>query len=110
MADHYKILGQLVPLAGSLTILYTCPASTEAIISSIIVSNRSGTVETFDICVCSGGATPVDHSYIYRDIDIPGKDSFAATLGVTLQQSDNIRVGCDQSSGCAFSLFGMEKT
>ena len=47
MATTYKVLGQSNPAATTLTTLYTVPAATQAVISSISVANLTATAATF---------------------------------------------------------------
>jgi len=51
MANAYKVLGQVAPAATTDTTLYTVPAATEAVISTIVVANRSATARTYDIAI-----------------------------------------------------------
>ena len=43
MARVYKILGQRNPGSGVLTNVYTVPAGNSAVVSSIVLTNTSGT-------------------------------------------------------------------
>ena len=92
MAEIYKILGQSNPSAATSTDLYTVPSSTEAVISTIVVCNRSSTATSFRISVAVDGAALSDEQYLYYDIAIGGNDTFVATLGITLGDTDKIRV------------------
>lgn len=49
MAETYKKLGSVAPTDNSEQTLYTTPASTEALVSNITVTNRSADSATFDI-------------------------------------------------------------
>ena len=51
MAETYKILGQIAPAGTAETVLYTSPASTQALITNITVTNRTNSSQTFDINV-----------------------------------------------------------
>jgi hypothetical protein len=109
LAQAHKILGQSNPSATTLTDAYTVPSSTEAIISTIVVCNRSGTSTTFRISVAVNGASDSDEQYLYYDIAIPGSDTFVATLGVTLDATDKIRVYA-AAQQLSFNIFGVEIT
>jgi len=109
MATTIKVLGQSNPLATTLTNMYTVPVLTEAVGSSIMVCNRSGAATTFRVAVSPGGAGISDEHYIYYDVDINGNDTFAATLGITLQASSIVRVYAADAT-LSFSLFGQEIT
>ena len=57
MAATYKVLGQSAPSATTATSLYTVPASTSTIVSTLTVCNRDTTAGTFRIAVRPAGAT-----------------------------------------------------
>ena len=49
MATTYKVLGQSNPAATTLTTLYTVPASTQTVISTITVANQAATAATYPL-------------------------------------------------------------
>lgn len=106
MAISYKILGQAAPVATTETILYTNSASS-AIASSLIVCNRGGTQTTFRVSVSRFGAATSNQDYIYYDLLIAGNDTFIATIGVTLGNSDVVRVYA-ANGNLSFSLYGSQ--
>jgi len=107
MANAYTILGQSKPAAATLTDAYTVPGATEATVSTLVVSNQSATATSFRISVASGGAADTSAQYLYYDITIPGNDTFAATMGITLAATDVIRVYSTLAT-CSFNFFGVE--
>ena len=55
MANNYK--NSKVDLSStSITTLYTCPASTTALVKSILVSEDSGNADTITLTITSGSA------------------------------------------------------
>jgi len=109
MADTYKILAQTNPSAATLTDSYTVPAATSAVVSSIIVANRSATATTFRISLAAAGAANNDKQYLYYDTPIGGNDTFVATIGVTLATTDVLRVYATLAT-CSFTVTGVEVT
>ncbi len=109
MAEGRKVLGQSNPSAASLTEIYVVPGSTEAIISTLTVANRSGTATSFRVSVAVAGAGDSLEQYLYYDIPIPGNETFAATLGLTLAATDKVRVYATLAT-LSFNLFGVELT
>lgn len=107
MATTYKVLGQLAPSATTATTLYTVPASTEAIISTIVVCNRSLSDGTYRIAIRPDGATLANEHYIAYDVTVGGGDSTTITLGITLNASDIVTVYAS-SADQSFSAFGSE--
>lgn len=109
MADSLKTLAQVNPGATTLTDGYTVPASTQASISSIVIANRSATPTSFRISVAPAGAADNAKQYLYYDVAIDGNDSFVATLGITLDETDVIRVYATLAT-LSFNIFGVEVT
>lgn len=107
MATTYKILGQLAPNATTEGDLYTVPAATETIISTIVVANRSSSDATFRISVAPNGAATANSQYIAYDLTCAGGGINAFTFGLTLDATDKIRVYAS-SANLTFSAFGSE--
>ena len=84
MATTIKVLGQSNPSATTLTTLYTVPALTSSVCSSIVICNRSATATSFRVAIRPAGASISNEHYIYYDVAIGGNDTFIATIGATL--------------------------
>lgn len=104
-----KVLGQVDPLATTLTDAYTVPAGTTVILSSIIVCNRSAVATSFRISIAVAGAADDPKQYLYYDVAITGNNSFSAVLGITLAATDVIRVYATLAT-LSFNIFGVEIT
>ena len=109
MATIYKVLGQSSPSATTETDLYTVPAATSTIASSVIVCNRSATLATFRISIAVGGGATANKDYIYYDLPLGANDTFIATIGVTLATTDKVKVYAS-TTNLSFSLYGSELT
>lgn len=109
MATTLKVLGQSNPGATTLTTLYTVPALTSAVGSSIVVCNRSATATSFRVAVRPAGAAIANEHYIYYDVAIPGNDTFIATIGITLATTDVVSVYATLAT-LSFNLYGQENT
>lgn len=109
MAVSYKILGQSAPSATTETDLYTVPGSNQAVGSSIIVCNRGGSSTTFRVSCSVAGAATANKDYIYYDVLIAANDTFIATIGITLDTSDKVRVYAGNGN-LSFTLVGSEIT
>ena len=107
MATTYKVLGQASPTGNTDTNLYTVPASTQAVISSIVVCNRDSSNNTFRIAVRPAGETLNVKHYISFDTDIPARDTISLSLGVSLGNTDLITV-TTMSGNVSYSVFGAE--
>ena len=107
MATTYKVLGQVQPSANTQTTAYTVPSATQAVISTIVVSNLGPTATTYRIAIQPAGASLIQKHYIAYDISVPALDSIAFTLGVTLATTDVISV-MSFSGLVNFNIFGSE--
>lgn len=109
MAEAIKVLGQQAPGATTLTTLYTVPAGTSAVVSTISVCNRGASQTTFRIAVRPAGAAIANQHYIYYDAPAPENDTVMITVGLTLATTDVITVYAGNAN-CSFSAFGSEVT
>ena len=109
MADVLKVLGQLDPAATTTTVLYTVPDMTQTTISSIVAANRTGSAITFRLSVHVGGAGADDKQYIYYDKSVAANDSLSIVIGMTLNQSDVLKV-YTSAVDMSFNVFGCEST
>lgn len=107
MATSYKVLGQVAPTATTNTNIYTVPAGTEAVISTIFVCNRGGTAATYRIAIRKNGNAISNEHYIAFDPIILANDSIAITVGTTLNAEDVVTVYAS-TSNMSFNVFGSE--
>ena len=107
MATTYKVLGQSNPAATTLTTLYTVPASTQAVISSISVANLTATAATFRIAVRPAGASITNAHYLGYDITVGASDTTIITVGITMNATDVLSVYAS-TANLTFQAFGSE--
>ena len=110
MPETFKILGQVAPSANTTSNVYTVPAATQAVISSIVVVNRNNNANcTYRIAAQQAGAALSNQHYIAFDAPIAALDTVALSLGVTLGNTDIISV-YSANANISFSVFGTEIT
>ena len=109
MANTYKVLGQLNPSATTATTLYTVPAATSTVGSSLTICNQAATSATFRIAVRPAGATLATQHYLAYDTPLGASDSIAMTMGITMGNTDIITVSAF-SGNVSFTAFGSELT
>ena len=109
MSSTHKVLGQSDPSAATLTDAYTVPALTEAVVSSVTVTNRSASATSFRLSIAVAGAADSDEQYIVYDAPIRGNETISLTLGVTLATTDKFRVLATLAT-LSFNIFGVEIT
>jgi len=103
----YKTLGQAAPAATTSTDLYTVPAATSAIVSTITIANRAATDATFRISQSLTGAALANKDYLIYDATIPASGFITLTLGITMATTDKLRVYAS-SANISFNAFGTE--
>jgi len=107
MPTVYKVLGQSAPSATTATTLYTVPAATSAVVSSIVIANRDATAATYRIAIRPAGAALANQHYIAYDVTVGASDSTVLTLGITLATTDVVTIYAS-TANVSFSAYGSE--
>jgi hypothetical protein len=107
MPTTYKVLGQSNPSATTATSLYTVPAATQTVVSTVTVCNQTSTAGTYRIAVRVAGGALAASQYVAYDVSLPGNASDTLTLGLTLGATDVITVYASAAT-FSFNAFGSE--
>jgi hypothetical protein len=108
MPTTYKVLGQSAPTAATATTLYTVPAATDSIVSTInVVNTHTSTTDVIRIAVRPAGATLATEHYIVYGLSLSAGATFTYTGGITLDATDVVTV-YSTSGISSFSAFGSE--
>lgn len=107
MATTYKVLGQSAPSATTATTLYTVPAATQTVISTITVCNRAATASTYRIAVRPTGTALANQHYIVYDATLNANATDTLTLGITLGATDVVTVYAG-TANFTFNAYGSE--
>jgi hypothetical protein len=107
VAQAHKVLGQSNPAATTLATLYTVPASTQTVVSTLTICNTASSATTYRIAIRPSGATIATQHYIAFDAALPANDTVTLTLGIALAATDVVSVYAGATS-VAFSAFGVE--
>lgn len=107
MATTYKVLAQSNPAATTATNLYTVPASTSTVVSTLTVANLGGSSATYRISVRPAAEGQANKHYIAYDVTVGANDTTTLTLGMTLATTDVVTVYAS-TANLAFNLFGSE--
>jgi len=110
MATSYKSLGQLDLTTTSLTDLYTCPSSTETVVSTVIIANRDDEATTFRLAIRVDGDAISNQHYIAYDVPVAANDSTTLTLGITMLATDVMTVSAGDADALSINAFGAEVT
>jgi hypothetical protein len=106
MATVYKVLGQVEPAATTATTLYTVPAATSTVCSTLSICN-TGASTTYRVAIRPAGASLADLHHIVYDATIAQFDTTLLTLGITLETTDVVTVYAGTAS-VVFNLYGSE--
>lgn len=109
MTDVVKVLGQSSPVGGTLTTLYTVPALTSVVLSSLMVTNRGTASAKYRISIAVAGAADATSQYIRYDAVLLPNEARTIVAGITLATTDVIRVQSDTGQ-VTFSAFGVQVT
>lgn len=109
MPSTYRVLGQSNPTANTMTTVYTVPAATQTVVSTITVCNQANTASTFSIAVRPAGESIAAKHYINFQTSLPANDTVALTLGLTLGNTDVVSANVGSSS-VSVGIFGSELT
>jgi hypothetical protein len=107
MPTVYKVLGQSNPAATTLTTLYTVPALTSAIISTLTAANLTTASVTYRIAIRPAGAAVANLHYLAYDVTLLPNTTQTMTLGITLAATDVVSVYAS-ATGVAFHAYGSE--
>ena len=105
MATAYKYAQvQGTAAVGTYATLYTTPSATEAVISSLVITNQASSDVTVRIGLDTTAGTPGASEWLVYDAVVAGNDTVALTLGVTMPASNFIRVSSSANT-CNFTAF-----
>ena len=75
MTVAYKVLGQSTPSAATETTLYTCPSSTQTVLSYVAVCNRSATPTAYRLGIDVDGAGDDNKDFQHYDTPIGANET-----------------------------------
>ena len=115
MPTAYKILGQTLPTANTLSNVYVVPTSTSAIISTISICNQSSANANVDIMIRPINETLANKHYLIKGVTVPRADTMILSPGITLNASvivavNNAVVTGETAASVSFNVFGVELT
>lgn len=112
MAEAYKRLGSVTANAtiGTAQTLYgPVPASTSAVVSTIIICNQAATSATYRLAYSAGTTYASTNDYIVFGATIAAYDSVILTIGATLAATTYLLFSADTTPVSAIA-FGTEIT
>jgi len=110
MGTIYKVLGQSAPAVTTNVDLYTVPAATSTVVSTLNIANLTGTDATFSVYVRVAGAVAASANTLDKNVTLAANSVFSATQGLTLAATDVITVSTATADALSFQLFGSENS
>lgn len=109
----YKILGQTLPTANTLSNVYVVPTSTSTIVNTITICNQDTANANVDIILRPVNETLAAKHYLLRGVTIPRADTLIISPGLTLNASVILAVNNAVATGevaanVSFNAFGVE--
>lgn len=89
--------------------LYTCPASTAAVVSSLVVTNRGSTAGYYQIAIGESTTVGARDYIVYNDL-AAARETIGMSLGLTLDSTVKYLMVAASNANFTFSVFGMEIT
>lgn len=108
MATTYKVLAQAAPSTTAEATLYTVPAATSTVVSTLTVSNLTATAATATVNVCVAGVASSNANTLLKTVSIPANAIATFTIGLTLAATDVIKVTSGTANALSYQAFGSE--
>jgi predicted Abi (CAAX) family protease len=110
MAETFKVAQvQGTSSVGTYATLYNTSASAQAVISTIAICNTASTAATYRIGIMGSAGTPSASEWLAFGTTVAANDTIALTLGLTLGNSQFIRVSSSANT-VTFSAYVSEIT
>ncbi len=110
MPTSYKVLGQVAPTDTNNADLYTVPAATQAVVSTLSVTNDTTASATFRVYVRVAGAAASATNTLFFDTALAANSTAFFTVGLTLGAGDILTVRSGTANAFTFQAFGSEVT
>jgi hypothetical protein len=107
----YKILGQVQPTGNILTTIYTVPAATNTMISTITICNQSPNTVSINVAANVSGSAVTTRNFIVSGYSLGAAETLVLEPRISLNVgsilSANI-TGANASSNISINAFGVE--
>lgn len=105
-----KTLGQTMPGAATDSVIYTVPAATDTVVSSIVIAETNGAAATFKITIDpAGGSVTTAAKSVAWNVNLSANEVMILKLGATLAAATKVIVQAS-TANVTFSMFGQENS
>jgi len=110
MAKTYKRLGAATPASDTYTALYSVPASTSSVISTISICNATASSRTFRLGIVesatAASAIALNEHFVF-DTAVAANDTIMLTLGISMNNQQKL-ICLANTASVAFNAWGVE--
>ena len=110
MPNAYKILGQILPSANTLTNVYVTGASASAIINTITLCNQQTSNASIDLIVRPINEALAAKHYLLSNITILQADTLIFSPGITMNSNCILAANNKIDGNTSICAFGVEIT
>ena len=110
MATAYKILGQILPAANTLTNVYVTGAATSTIINTITLCNQQTSNAVIDLILRPINETLAAKHYLFKGIQILQADTLIFSPGITMNSNCILAANNTIDGNTSVCAFGVEIT
>lgn len=107
--ESVKVLGQVYPVAATVTDLYTVPTSRSTVTTLLTACNQSTstTPTKVRVKVLPSGGTNDQRTFLAYDVPVGANSTIEFNWRLTLAAGDKVQVQVD-TQNVSFNLFGQE--
>jgi hypothetical protein len=107
MPTSYKVLAQGLTTADTSTTLYTVPSSTQAVVSTITVTNLQSSPANYSMRIKVSNAANDDKQLLFVDNPLSGSETNVISAGISLATGDVVAIS-GTTSLISINLYGSE--
>ena len=107
----YKILGQIQTTANVLTTIYTVPASTNTVVTTITICNQSANTVSINVAANVSGSAVTTRNFIVSGYSLGAAETLVLEPRVSLNVGSILSAnvtGANASSNVSINAFGVE--
>ena len=107
----YKILGQVQPTGNTTTTIYTAPASTNTVITTIIVCNQSANTVNVNVSINLSGSAIATKNFIVTNYSLGGAETLVLEPRLSMNAATTLSAnitGANAASNVSVNAFGVE--
>ena len=106
--SNFKILAQVAPAANTANTIYTTPANTQTMVTTLNVCNQDNVARTYSVAVVPSGNTLAAKHYVAYQASINASSYIPLVLSFAMNANDSVVVVSPNTANVSFVAFGLE--